>query len=146
MNRASLFDKIMLATDGSPNAETAVAYAAELVAQVGAKEALLIHVCPGCTADIDVKDTHREAAEQLVAEEATQFRAGGTPVRTLIEIDYPPESIGTAILDVAKREKPDLIILGSRGLSGFKGMLLGSVSNKVVQHATCPVLVIKSQA
>ncbi len=141
-----MFDKIMVATDGSPNAEAAVISAAELAAKVGTREVLLIHICPGCTADIDLKDANREAAEDLVRKGAELFRAGGTPVRTQVEIDYPPESVGSAILDTARREKPDLIVLGSRGLSSIRGMLLGSVSNRVVQNAPCPVLVIKHGA
>ncbi len=137
------FSKIMVATDGSANADAAVASAADLAEKVGAREVLLIHVCPGCTADIDVRDANREEAEDLIKQKAKLFRESGAHVRTLVEIDYPPESVGAAILDAAMREKPDLIVLGSRGLSGIKGMLLGSVSNKVVQNARCPVLVIK---
>lgn len=140
-----MFDRIMVATDGSDNADVAVRYAAELARHVGAKEVLLLHVCPGCTADIDVKDTNREVAEQIVRKASSAFAEVNTAVRTLVEIDYPPEAIGAAIVDVAKKESADLIVLGSRGLSEFKGLLLGSVSNKVVQRATCPVLVIKQE-
>ena len=48
-----------------------------------------------------------------------------------------------AILKVADAEKSDMIIMGSRGLGLFKGALLGSVSQKVVEHAKVPVMVIK---
>ncbi len=48
-----------------------------------------------------------------------------------------------AILDVAKMRHCDLIVMGSRGLGQFAGLLLGSQSQKVVQHAECPVLVVK---
>ena len=48
-----------------------------------------------------------------------------------------------AILKVADAEKSDMIIMGSRGLGLFKGALLGSVSQKVVEHAKIPVMVIK---
>jgi nucleotide-binding universal stress UspA family protein len=47
------------------------------------------------------------------------------------------------IVDFASQEKVDLIILGTRGLGGFKRMLMGSVSNGVVNHAGCSVLVVK---
>ena len=46
------------------------------------------------------------------------------------------------VLDVA--EGADLIVLGSRGLGGFAGLLLGSVTQHVVNHADCPVVVIPS--
>lgn len=52
-------------------------------------------------------------------------------------------SIYKAILKVADAEKSDMIIMGSRGLGLFKGALLGSVSQKVVEHAKIPVMVIK---
>ena len=48
-----------------------------------------------------------------------------------------------AILKVAETEHSDMIIMGSRGLGLFKGALLGSVSQKVVEHAKIPVMVIK---
>jgi len=48
-----------------------------------------------------------------------------------------------AILDVAKTRECDLIVMGSRGLGQFTGLLLGSQSQKVVQHAECPVLIVK---
>jgi nucleotide-binding universal stress UspA family protein len=48
-----------------------------------------------------------------------------------------------AILDVANTRKSDLIVMGSRGLGRLAGALLGSQSQKVVQHAPCPVLIIR---
>jgi len=48
-----------------------------------------------------------------------------------------------AILEHAKTKNKDLIIIGSRGLGGFKELVLGGVSSSVIQHATVPVLVIK---
>ncbi|MHB8169195.1 MAG: universal stress protein [Thermoleophilia bacterium] len=138
-----MFSRIMVATDGSDNAKAAVAHAAELAKKVSAAEVLLVHICPGCTADIDVKDTNRETAETIVHEAAKEFRGSGAKVHTRVEIDYPPEAIGTAIVAVAEKEGVDLLVLGSRGLSEFRGMLLGSVSYRVVQKATCPVLIIK---
>ena len=48
-----------------------------------------------------------------------------------------------AILEVAKTRHCDLIVMGSRGLGQFAGLLLGSQSQKVVQHAECPVLIVK---
>jgi len=48
-----------------------------------------------------------------------------------------------AILDVARTRKSDLIVMGSRGLGRLAGALLGSQSQKVVQHAPCPVLIVR---
>jgi nucleotide-binding universal stress UspA family protein len=48
------------------------------------------------------------------------------------------------IIDTARAEKCDLVVIGSRGLGTFKQLLLGSVSQKVSQYANCPVLVIRT--
>lgn len=47
------------------------------------------------------------------------------------------------IVEQAEHSKADLIVIGSRGLSDVGGLLMGSVSHKVIQHATCPCLVVK---
>ncbi len=52
-------------------------------------------------------------------------------------------SVAESLLLESKKIKPDLIVMGSRGLGGFKSLLLGSVSNAVVTHSTIPVLIIK---
>jgi len=57
----------------------------------------------------------------------------------LSEIGNPTE----VILDVIKREKADLVVLGSRGLGNVKGMLMGSVSHKVAQLAPCTCITVK---
>jgi nucleotide-binding universal stress UspA family protein len=59
------------------------------------------------------------------------------------EVVVSPTSVVSAIVDYAERENVDLIIIGSRGRSGFKKMLLGSTASGVVTYATCPVLVVK---
>ena len=71
--------------------------------------------------------------------------AEGVLIRTVVEMDYPPEEVGEAIIDIATNEAADLVVLGSRGLSEFKGILLGSISHKVLQRVDCPVLVIKNK-
>ncbi len=138
-----MFKRILVATDGSENASRAIEYAAELARLAGSEEVLLLHICIGCTADLDPEEKNLEAANRIVAEAAETLNEAGISTRTRVETDYPPESVGNAVIDIAKSEESDLIIIGSRGLTEFKGMLLGSVSNKVVHGAPCPVMVIK---
>lgn len=140
-----MFDKIVVATDGSVNAQVAVKHAAEIAGAAKSAEVMVVHVCPGCTALLDPDGSNRRLAQEIVDKAAAVFKHTGASVRTLIEIDYPPESLGSAIVDMATREKANLIVVGSRGLSEFRGMLLGSVSSKVVQHASCPVLIVKGE-
>ncbi|MFC1507578.1 universal stress protein [Thermoproteota archaeon] len=47
------------------------------------------------------------------------------------------------MINIAKEESSDLIVIGSRGLSGAKRFLLGSISNSVSHHAECPVLIVR---
>jgi len=52
-------------------------------------------------------------------------------------------SVAGTIVDYSENQNIDLIVVGSRGRSGFKRLLLGSVASTVVTYATCPVLIIK---
>lgn len=141
-----MYAKILVATDGSENAVMAVEHAAEVARLAGSTEVLIVHVCPACTADLDPDDKNRELAEVIVQDAGKVITEAGIPVRTRVEIDASPDLTGNALVDIASEEEVDLIVIGSRGLSEFKGMLLGSISNKVLQKAHCPVLVIKGEA
>jgi nucleotide-binding universal stress UspA family protein len=90
-----------------------------------------------------------EAVERMSAEatEAVAERMAG------YSQDYPdvavervvvPDDPSKAILDVAKDRGASLIVVGSRGRGGFKGMLLGSTSQKVLQHAEAPVMIVRA--
>ena len=50
-----------------------------------------------------------------------------------------------ALLVFAESEKPDLLIMGNRGLGGFRRIMLGSVSTKVLHHATCDMMIVKGE-
>ena len=60
-----------------------------------------------------------------------------------VHTDLLEGSPAETILDVANTRKSDLIVIGSRGLGRLTGVLLGSQSQKVVQHAPCPVLIVR---
>jgi len=70
------------------------------------------------------------------------FREGGIEavgeIRRVSSGDTPEQ-----IVEVAKRSEADLIIMGSRGMTEWKSLLLGGVANKVVHHAACPVLLVR---
>jgi nucleotide-binding universal stress UspA family protein len=63
----------------------------------------------------------------------------GLTVKTLLIQGNP----ASAILDYNKKEKFDLVIMGSRGLGKFKELILGSVSSKIVHHSPCAILLIR---
>jgi nucleotide-binding universal stress UspA family protein len=83
---------------------------------------------------------HTTIGRQMLgrAEEAAR-RKGVTSMKTVLQ-DGDPAS---TIVEVANREKPDLVIMGSRGLGGIEGLLLGSVSHKVSYSADCTVVIVK---
>jgi nucleotide-binding universal stress UspA family protein len=75
----------------------------------------------------------------LARAEAAAKKAGVVKVeRVLMSGDA-----ADAILAEAKRAKPDLIVLGTRGFGDFKSLVLGSVSHKVALHASCAVTTVK---
>ena len=81
------------------------------------------------------------AAAQCNAEKLTAevLDAEPTDYSCRREIGHPVDRI----VSVAKDEKSDLIVMGSRGLGGWNSYLLGSVSDGVLHHAHCPVLIVR---
>lgn len=79
----------------------------------------------------------QEAAEKQVTGLVEEVVGGDTSVTVEpVAVEAPPTS---ALLDAAG--DADLVVVGSRGLGGFKSLLLGSVSHQIVQHAPCPVVI-----
>ncbi|MGA9942188.1 MAG: universal stress protein, partial [Nitrososphaeraceae archaeon] len=64
-------------------------------------------------------------------------------IQTEIKVIGGPSPVPDSIIIYAENENVDLIVVGTRGRSGFKKLLLGSVASKVVTYAHCPVLVVK---
>src|SRR5438876_7535776 len=85
--------------------------------------------------------TERKAAMGIVGETESKAKKQGIHVKT--EIPEAVSSVVETIINHATKENVDLIIVGTRGLGGFKKMLLGSVSSGIVSHAHCPVLVVR---
>jgi nucleotide-binding universal stress UspA family protein len=77
--------------------------------------------------------------ERLVEDAATQAKERGVAARTVVRAGDP----AGAILDLAKAERVELIVMGRRGLGDLVGLLLGSVSHKVAQLAECACLTVK---
>ena len=82
----------------------------------------------------------RMRAEQEVNRMVTELDTTGIEVEPVIVSDRKPARV---LLDYARTA--DLIVVGSRGRGGFKGLLLGSVSQQVSQHSPCPVVVVPAK-
>jgi nucleotide-binding universal stress UspA family protein len=79
----------------------------------------------------------KENAQLFLESSANRLQRSGYSTRTRVLIGTPVESI----LDQAKGQEADLILMGSRGRHGVRRLVLGSVSHAVLHHTPCPVLV-----
>jgi nucleotide-binding universal stress UspA family protein len=89
-----------------------------------------------------VPSTNEELARTARAElEKLEQKKGLSGAKPHVATGFPTQEI----LDLAEREKIDLIVMGSQGLTGLAHLLLGSVAERVVRKAPCPVLVVKRE-
>ena len=134
---------ILLATDLSPASDGAAAQALDLAHDLGADVLVMSAIEPRdphpdhITKRLDHLRLERELAAQDVV---ARGRARGVNVRFLIW-DGPP---GEAIVDVARSEQVDMVVVGSHGRGLVGRFFVGSVSEYVVRHAPCPVLVVRA--
>ena len=137
---------IVVGVDGSANAEAALEVAAaearlrnEPLRVVAAWEVPSTVYGGGfAPVDTDVFDSFRDRA-RAVAEEAAKTAAEKAPD---VQCEAIVEEGDAATVLLGQAEGATLIVVGTRGLGGFKSFLLGSVSQRVVHHAPCPVLVV----
>jgi len=138
---------ILVPTDFSEHADKALESAEILAKPLGAQIHLLhvVHLpVQAVTPEMAVVPVGfwqdlREHAERKTAELKKKVEAQGLRCTTEIVEDVP----GFAIAAAAKRANADLIVMGSRGLTGVKHALLGSVAERTVRTAACPVLTVK---
>ena len=144
-----MFDHILVALDGSDCSYKALDMAVRLAKEHGAR-------CTVCTVvDIvraaasmtfatgDIVSewiaTLNEDARRIESDAISKYADSGISIETKVLEGYP----STALLEVAKNEKADLIVMGSHGRTGLRRLWLGSVAESVVREATIPVLIIR---
>ena len=136
-----MFERILLAVDASEHSRKAVAAAAEIASRFRS-EVLVVHVREPRLAETgDHLETEREATE-LAEWAAEELRSSGVHARISVGSSGLRGAAG-AILGVAVDFEPGLIVMGSRGPTELEGLLLGSVSHKLIQLADSPVLVVR---
>jgi nucleotide-binding universal stress UspA family protein len=140
-----MFSKVLVATDGSECARKAFDSAIEMV-KMSHGTLTIIHVIQlpptigfGKKLTREVESFFRKDAEAFLAEKEREAKIRGVKADTVLLKGNPAK----AILYTAKSMNADLIVVGSRGLGGVKGLLLGSVSNGVVHASKVSVLVAK---
>ncbi len=140
-----MFESILVAVDGSEHGQRAVKVAAELARAVHAKNLRLVAVydaVPSYLGEPNLSQAiaARSAAAEKILDMAEKL-VGTVPARVHREV--LEGQVAEAILEVADTRKSDMIVMGSRGLGRLEGALLGSNTQKVVNHAACPVLIVR---
>ena len=148
--------KMLVAVDGSKQSEKAMEEAAKIAGGCSADQVSLIHVYEKSfnmpmwgegynytREDIerikDMEQRTRKEREALVARAVDFFRGKNIEAKGMMEEGHPAETIAR----VVQEEGYDLLVVGSRGLGGLKKLMLGSVSNALLQEVPGNVLVVK---
>lgn len=147
-----MFKKIVVPVDGSESAWRALEQAAALACKFEGELIVMTVIQPyNNAALLAVPLDHNiisqsnadleEVGREVLARARDRVDASGFTGKAeyKIELGHPSERI----LTIAKAEKADAIVLGSRGLSGIAEFFLGSVSTKISQYANIPVLIVK---
>ena len=142
--------KMLHPTDFSECAEQARAQAIRLARALRA-EIILFHVAVetplyaegmlGMTQVQKVYDAQRKWAEETLEARAAETRAADVQARWRLAVGVP----FAAIVEAAEEEGADMIVMGTHGRRGLEGLLLGSVANRVIRLAKCPVLTVREK-
>ncbi|CAN5557938.1 universal stress protein [soil metagenome] len=145
------FSTILVGIDGSESSIDAADYAIEMAKKDGAQViALTVNRIP--LSSYGLATPQEEVKQSKENEEMQEFKewldkisqnAKQNSVQVKKEIINSQMSVEAAIVEYAESEGVDLIVIGTRGNSGIKNMLLGSIASGVVKYATCPVMVVK---
>jgi nucleotide-binding universal stress UspA family protein len=140
-----MFDKILLAVDGSEHALHAARIAASMARGMKPTEFRIVvsyDSIPVYLGEPNMQfaiDNRKKDAEEILANAIKEV--GELPCEIHTEmIEGDPAA---AIIDVATTRESNIIVMGSRGLGRLAGLVLGSTSQKVVAHAPCPVLIVR---
>lgn len=146
----SKFLKIMVAIDGSEHSLNAAEYALGVAISFGAKLCAVTVTYVPESYHVKQEDVLAESREKSdsVNDAKTWFKkfnqdAKENNIQLKTELINSHRPVDYVLLEYAEKENIDLIVVGTRGMSGFKKILLGSIASGVVTYAHCPVLVVK---
>jgi nucleotide-binding universal stress UspA family protein len=137
-----MFERIVLAVDGSEPAQRAVPVAADIASKYGS-EVIAVHVLEqqlgrGGTIAFETTDEALEIAHHA----AKSLKDAGVSARAVAE-SVISGRVAQEIMEIAVSEDAGLIVMGSRGMSDWQGLLIGSVAHKVLHLSTVPVLIVR---
>ena len=153
--------KILLATDGSEDALLAATTAVDVANSTGS-ELHIVHArfalpwttgyysaTEPPTTSIASQEEARQIVLQWLDDQVERIEAqGGNVTQAYLRLGRPDEgaiTVAEQIVNLAEEIRAGLIVVGSRGLGGMRRTLMGSVSDSVVRHAHCPVLVVRKE-
>lgn len=151
MSRGATFGRIVVAFDGSKDAGKAVRLAASLASKFDA-ELTVVHVFASPKVGFsaasgmpvpdyaDLEEAAEKAGQKVLSDGVQLAHEAG--VKAKGELIHAP-SVVEAIVEFAEKDKADLIVAGTRGMTGFKKLILGSVSSGLISHSRCAVLVAR---
>ncbi len=143
----ALFGKIVVAVDFSDHARAALEMAVEIAKDRGSKIQMLhcYQIQPGGISPygIALPSDYYSEIRDAAARQLKEWRAEFVPAEIDVEELLSSESPSLAISQTAESFGADLIVMGTRGLSGIKHVMLGSTAERTVRIATCPVLTVK---
>jgi len=138
------YSTVVVGTDGSATAETAVQHAGKLAADHGAR----LVIVTAYETPVDQRDGERNVADRDQAEEKAMYaktlatELGATRVVVQAVSGSAPDVLLATATDVGA----DVIVVGSKGLTGASRFVLGSVASAVSHHAPCDVLIVQTSA
>lgn len=137
-----MFDRIVVAIDGSREGGKTLPVALEMASRFGSV-VTVVHVREHTKYEGSDVDLGPETpADELVEAALVRFRDAKIEARGEVR-RVNPGNTPEQIVKVAAEVGADLIVMGTRGMTEWRSMLLGGVANKVVQHAHCPVLLVR---
>jgi nucleotide-binding universal stress UspA family protein len=139
-----LFEKIVLALDGSDHSRKVVPLAAD-VAKKSNGEVLVVHVREHM---VDLGGTWEQEAlsraTAIVDEACKELQEAGVSARTSVRRSLAGSGrVAQELIEAADEENAGLIVMGARGVSNLRSLLLGSVAHKVLQLSSQPVLIAR---
>jgi nucleotide-binding universal stress UspA family protein len=141
----ALYRKILIPTDGSKNAQAAVVRGIELAKMLGSEVTIMSVIDVQAMVSIqqglgmpDIYAYQQKGAEAAAEAALKAAEKAGVQARAVVKR-------GSPALDIIEASRDhDLVLMATRGLTGAKHFLLGSVAEKVVRFAACPVMVIRT--
>ncbi|OIJ14524.1 universal stress protein [Anaerobacillus arseniciselenatis] len=139
-----MYKKILLAYDGSEHSKRAAENAIKIAKCNSESKVEIVYVVDSNKAKHDVLNNWNTMS---LEEKRKELLTGVTKIATDEGVEYTIQILqgeaGPSIIKYANDNDVDLLIIGSRGLDGIQGFVLGSVSHKVAKRANCPVMIVK---